>query len=99
MQRARSIARVTTRTVLGIHGLDDLTATAVQVVSELAACACRFTPTAEMYVSLRIRDGFLRVSVFDGQPLGQSSTSRHRVRHPPPRDTASAGLCGTCIRR
>jgi len=63
-----SIARVATRVVLRAHGLQDMTDVAVQVVSELAACACRFTPTAEVYVSLRYRDGALRVNLYDGHP-------------------------------
>ncbi|MEV0737498.1 ATP-binding protein [Streptomyces sp. NPDC050549] len=63
-----SIARAATRAVLRAHGLQDVTDAAVQVVSELAACACRFTPTAEVYVSLRYRDGALRVNLYDGHP-------------------------------
>jgi len=63
-----SIARAATRVVLRAHGLQDVTDAAVQVVSELAACACRFTPTAEVYVSLRYREGALRVNIYDGHP-------------------------------
>ncbi|MGI5428347.1 hypothetical protein [Streptomyces sp. CA-179760] len=37
-------------------------------MSELASCACRFTPTAEVYVSLRYRDSALRVILYDGHP-------------------------------
>ncbi|MDQ1016593.1 hypothetical protein QFZ43_003142 [Streptomyces afghaniensis] len=43
-----AIARAATRTILRAHGLEDVTDAAVQVVSELASCACRFTPTAEV---------------------------------------------------
>jgi hypothetical protein len=63
-----SIARAATRTMLRAHGLQDVTDAAVQVVSELATCACRFTPTAEVYVSLRYRDAALRVNLYDGHP-------------------------------
>ncbi|WP_307718344.1 hypothetical protein [Streptomyces sp. JHA26] len=45
-----------------------MTDAAVQVVSELTACACVFAPTAEVYVSLRYRDGALRVVLYDGHP-------------------------------
>ncbi|MEV0175220.1 ATP-binding protein [Streptomyces sp. NPDC050803] len=63
-----AIARITTRTVLRAHGLEDLTDAALMVVSELAACACRFTDAAEVYVSLRYRDAALRVILYDGHP-------------------------------
>jgi hypothetical protein len=60
------IARAATRVVLQTHGLDDMTDAVVQVVGELAACACRFTPDSEVYVSLRYRDGEVRVILYDG---------------------------------
>ncbi|GGZ76935.1 ATP-binding protein [Streptomyces echinoruber] len=60
------IARTTTRAVLQTHGLADMTDAAVQIVSELTACACRFAPDDEVYVSLRYRDGALRVIIYDG---------------------------------
>ncbi|MGW6738609.1 ATP-binding protein [Streptomyces sp. NPDC055013] len=62
------VARAATRVALYAHGLEDMTDAAVQVVGELAACACRFTPGAEVYVSLRFRDGALRVILYDGHP-------------------------------
>lgn len=40
----------------------------MHVVNELATCACRFAPDAEVYVSLRYRDGALRVILCDGHP-------------------------------
>ncbi|MER6081886.1 ATP-binding protein [Streptomyces sp. NPDC001833] len=67
------VARAATRVVLEAHGLEGLTDAAVQVVSELAACACRFTPGEEVYVSLRYREDALRVNLYDGHP---------RHRHP-----------------
>ncbi|WP_419249210.1 ATP-binding protein [Streptomyces luteogriseus] len=79
------IARAATRTVLRAHSLDDVTDAAVQVVSELATCACRFTPAAEVYVSLRYRDGDLRVILYDGHPrhlnprLAAACESRRRA--------------------
>ncbi|MET9355667.1 ATP-binding protein [Streptomyces sp. NPDC006617] len=72
------IARVATRAVLAGHGLDDMTDALVQVVGELAACACRFTPGDEVYASLRYREGALRVVFYD----------RHR-RHEHPRLVAA----------
>ncbi|GAA3977729.1 hypothetical protein GCM10022232_06810 [Streptomyces plumbiresistens] len=60
------IARAATRVVLQTHGLADMTDAVVQVVGELAACACRFTPDSEIYVSLRYRDGEVRVILYDG---------------------------------
>ena len=63
-----AIARTATRTILQAHGLEDVAEAAVQAVSELASCACRFTPAAEVYVSLRYRDGVLRVILYDGHP-------------------------------
>ncbi|MFJ4976157.1 ATP-binding protein [Streptomyces coeruleorubidus] len=80
-----AIARAATRTILRAHALDDVTDAAVQVVSELAACACRFTSTAEVYVSLRYRDGALRVVLYDGHPrhthprLAAACESRRRA--------------------
>ncbi|WP_330307386.1 MULTISPECIES: ATP-binding protein [unclassified Streptomyces] len=62
------VARAATRVVLQTHGLDDMTDAAVQVVAELAACACRFTPDVEVYMSLRYREGALRVILYDGHP-------------------------------
>ncbi|MGX1560839.1 ATP-binding protein [Streptomyces sp. NPDC055506] len=56
-----AIARTVTRTILRAHGLEDVTDAAGQVVSELASCACRFTPTTDVYVSLRYREAALRV--------------------------------------
>ncbi|MCH0567303.1 ATP-binding protein [Streptomyces sp. MUM 136J] len=60
------VARSAARVVLQAHGLADVTDAVVQVVGELAACACRFTPGSEMYLSLRYRDGELRVVVHEG---------------------------------
>ncbi|MFI8948775.1 ATP-binding protein [Streptomyces sp. NPDC053750] len=61
-----AVARAATRTILRAHGLEGMTEPAVQVMSELVACACRFTPTAEVYVALRYRDDALRVILYDG---------------------------------
>ncbi|MBC9723677.1 ATP-binding protein [Streptomyces sp. TRM68367] len=63
-----AIARAATRTILRAHGLEDVTDAAVQVVSELASSACRFTPAAEVYVSLRYREAALRVTLYDNHP-------------------------------
>ncbi|MCX4905770.1 ATP-binding protein [Streptomyces sp. NBC_00878] len=66
--RSPAIARAATRTVLVAHGLGALADPAEQAVGELVAVACRFTPTSEVYLSLRHRDGALRVIVYDGHP-------------------------------
>ncbi|WP_330288063.1 ATP-binding protein [Streptomyces sp. NBC_00576] len=63
-----AIARAAARTVLRMHGLHDVTDAAVQVVSELTSCACRFTTADDIYVSLRYRDGALRVILYDAHP-------------------------------
>ncbi|MCX4762954.1 ATP-binding protein [Streptomyces sp. NBC_01275] len=66
--RSPGIARAATRTALHAHGLAAATDATVQVVSELTACACRFSATADVYVSLRYRDDALRVTLYDGHP-------------------------------
>ncbi|WP_432156369.1 MULTISPECIES: ATP-binding protein [unclassified Streptomyces] len=66
--RSPGIARAATRTVLQAHGLPETTDAVVQVVSELTACACRFSTTPEIYISLRYRDTALRVTLYDGHP-------------------------------
>ncbi|MEU1512370.1 ATP-binding protein [Streptomyces sp. NPDC005811] len=67
--QSAGIARAATRTILRAHGLAELTDAVVQVVSELTACACRFSPSARVYVSLRYRDGAMRVTLYDDHPL------------------------------
>ncbi|WP_443045961.1 ATP-binding protein [Streptomyces sp. GQFP] len=63
-----AIARAAARAVLHRHGLHDMTNAVVQVVSELTSCACRFTTADDIYVSLRYRDGALRVILYDAHP-------------------------------
>ncbi|MCT7351198.1 ATP-binding protein [Streptomyces sp. 15-116A] len=63
-----AIARAATRTILRAHGLPDMTDAAVQVVAELTACAYRLTPATDLYLSLRYRDGTLRVVLYDTHP-------------------------------
>ncbi|RXS66776.1 ATP-binding protein [Streptomyces sp. TM32] len=63
-----AVARSAARTILEAHGLHDVTAAAIQVVGELAACACLFTPSDSVYLSLRYRDDALRISLYDGHP-------------------------------
>ncbi|MCF4138886.1 ATP-binding protein [Streptomyces sp. Tue 6430] len=82
--RSPGVARAVTRTVLPAHGLAGATGAVVQVVGELTACACRFSAT-DVYVSLRYRDGGLRVTVYDGHArhtdarLGAACDLRRRV--------------------
>ncbi|WP_073946225.1 ATP-binding protein [Streptomyces kebangsaanensis] len=66
--RTPAIVRATLRTVLRAHGLADMTDAAVQVTSELAACACRFSTSPEVYVRLRYREDALRVVLYDAHP-------------------------------
>ncbi|MGC9441923.1 ATP-binding protein [Streptomyces sp. WG5] len=63
-----AVVRAATRTVLRTHGLVGMTDAAVQVASELTACACAFASASEVYLSLRYRDGTLRVVLYDGHP-------------------------------
>lgn len=63
-----AIARTLTRTVLTAHGLAALVDPATQAVAELAATACTFSATAEVYLSLRFREGTLRVIAYDSHP-------------------------------
>ncbi|QTZ93841.1 hypothetical protein [Streptomyces auratus] len=63
-----AVARSAARTILEAHGLHDVTAAAIQVIGELAACACLFTPSDSVYLSLRYRDDALRISLYDGHP-------------------------------
>ncbi|WP_370665956.1 ATP-binding protein [Streptomyces sp. IBSBF 2507] len=62
------MVRTATRTVLDLHGLGDVREAVVQRVSELTACAFRFSAAADIYVSLLHRDGTVRVIVYDGHP-------------------------------
>ncbi|MEJ8650289.1 ATP-binding protein [Streptomyces sp. MS1.AVA.3] len=63
-----AVARSAARTILEAHALYDVTAAAIQVIGELAACACLFTPSDSVYLSLRYRDDALRISLYDGHP-------------------------------
>ncbi|WPO71757.1 ATP-binding protein [Streptomyces sp. KN37] len=63
-----TIARTLTRTVLTAHGLTALVDPATQAVAELTAAACTFSATPEVYLSLRFRDGTLRVIAYDSHP-------------------------------
>ncbi|GHE66247.1 hypothetical protein GCM10018785_38800 [Streptomyces longispororuber] len=63
-----AVARRTAAAALKAHGLDDVADAALQVVAELALCACRFAPDGEVYLCLRYRGGALRVLLYDGHP-------------------------------
>ncbi|RPE41097.1 hypothetical protein EDD90_4173 [Streptomyces sp. Ag109_O5-1] len=63
-----AIAREAACSILRAHGLEDVAPTAELVTTELTACACRFTPTDEVYLALRYRDDALRVILYDGHP-------------------------------
>jgi len=66
--RTPAIVRATLRTVLPAHGLDDISAAAIQVASDLATCACRFTAAPEIYFRLRFRDEALCLVLYDAHP-------------------------------
>jgi hypothetical protein len=68
MRNAASWKRATLRTVLLAHDLADMTDAAVQVTSELAACACHFSTSPKVYVRLRYREDALRVVLYDAHP-------------------------------
>ncbi|GHJ35362.1 ATP-binding protein [Streptomyces sp. TS71-3] len=62
------IARRAAQSALRVHGLHDMRDATVHVVGELVAYVWQFTPSTEVYVSLRYRDGALRVTAYDGHP-------------------------------
>ncbi|WP_156726828.1 ATP-binding protein [Streptomyces apocyni] len=75
------LVRGTVRSVLREHGLRDAVALAELVVSELLACAYRFTPERDVSLSLRCRYETLRVTVFDQHPVhphGRADECRER---------------------
>ncbi|MBT2383615.1 ATP-binding protein [Streptomyces sp. ISL-11] len=63
--RSAGIARNAVRSALRAHGLDGMDDPALQVVSELVACAIQFAPGEDLYHSLRWRDGTLRLVNWD----------------------------------
>ncbi|RFU86898.1 ATP-binding protein [Streptomyces triticagri] len=74
------VARAAIRTTLDAHGLTSLLFPAVLLVSELVVAATHFTPSPDIYVSLRYREeacaadvdppgpGTLRLIAYDGHP-------------------------------
>ncbi|WP_371617652.1 ATP-binding protein [Streptomyces sp. NBC_00454] len=60
------IARSTVRSALHAHRLDPLAPAAVQVAGELVAAAWYLDPGRSLYLSVRHRDGFLRLTAYDG---------------------------------
>ncbi|MET8980617.1 ATP-binding protein [Streptomyces sp. NPDC004539] len=68
------VARHATRAILNVHSLTPMADAAVQTVSELTTCACRFTPGNEIYLSLRYRHDALYITLFDDHP---QHTNRH----------------------
>ncbi|MFE9285338.1 ATP-binding protein [Streptomyces olivaceus] len=63
-----ALARAATREVLRAHGLVDMLDPALQTVGELTAVACRFTESANYYLTLRYRSATLRVIAYDSHP-------------------------------
>ncbi|MFI6939409.1 ATP-binding protein [Streptomyces sp. NPDC050418] len=66
------LARTASRTFLEAHALHDLTDPALLALTELAACACKFTAAPRIYVSLRYRDASLRITLYDDDPVPSS---------------------------
>lgn len=60
------IARSTVRAVLHAHRLDRIVPAAVQVAGELFAASWYLDPGRSLYLSLRHREGALRLTVYDG---------------------------------
>nr|WSX50044.1 ATP-binding protein [Streptomyces sp. NBC_00974] len=60
------IARSTVRSVLHAHRLDPVAPAAVQVAGELIAASWHLDPGRSLYLSLRHREGSLRLTVYDG---------------------------------
>ncbi|MFF3820932.1 ATP-binding protein [Streptomyces bluensis] len=89
------IARASTRAVLQAHGLDGMVDAAVQVVAEFVACAWRFTPDAEVYVSLRYLEEALRVTLYDGH---RRHTHRRLVEACDARRRAALRVVGCVVR-
>ncbi|MFD9069342.1 hypothetical protein [Streptomyces lasiicapitis] len=54
--------------MLTAHGLAELADPATQAVAELTATACQFTATSDVDLSLRYRDGTLRLIAYDDHP-------------------------------
>ncbi len=79
------LARAASRTFLEAHALHDLTDPALLAVTELAACACKFTSAPQIYVSLRYRNTTLRITLYDDDPvpahprLAQACAARRRA--------------------
>ncbi|MET9466835.1 ATP-binding protein [Streptomyces sp. NPDC006544] len=60
------IARGTVRSALHAHRLDPVAPAAVQVAGELVAASWYVNPGRSLYLSLRHREGALRIAVYDG---------------------------------
>ncbi|MEU7167984.1 ATP-binding protein [Streptomyces morookaense] len=83
--RSAAVARGSVRTALRAHELADIEEPAVQVVSELVACAALFAPDQNLYVSLGWHAETLRIVSWDPHPpghrdraLGAVCTARRR---------------------
>ncbi len=72
--RSAAVARLAARAVLEAHRLGAVADSVVLAVSELTACASRFAPEGQVHLSLRYRDGAVRIVSYDAHP-----------RHPHPR--------------
>ncbi|MEV7612485.1 ATP-binding protein [Streptomyces sp. NPDC089799] len=66
--RAAAVARQTVRAALYAYALAPLEPAAVQAASELVGSAWRMDPEGELYLSVRYRDGSLRLISYDGHP-------------------------------
>ncbi|WP_325065097.1 ATP-binding protein [Streptomyces apocyni] len=91
-----ALARTCARALLQAHGLEDLTAPAVQAIGELTATACRFTThSTEIYLSLRYRDDALRITVYDDHP---THTNPRLADHCQARRRSQLRLLGCLVR-
>ncbi|WP_433545934.1 ATP-binding protein [Streptomyces sp. CA-294286] len=83
--RSAGIVRTAVNAALRAHRLDRYGLVATLVATELMAVACRLTVRADLYVSLRHREGCLRLVVWD--------------QHPPHEEVDAASLCFVRRRR
>ncbi|MFJ7208348.1 hypothetical protein ACIQWR_33065 [Streptomyces sp. NPDC098789] len=60
------VARSAVRAVLHAYRLDPLAPAVVQVASELIAAGWQLDPGRSLYLSVRHRDGALRLTAYDG---------------------------------
>lgn len=74
------IARSAVRAALHAHGLDPLAPAAVQVTGELVGATWYLDPARSLYLSVRHREGALRLTVYDGHAPTRTPASPRTAR-------------------